>query len=110
MLAAGNSSAVACSRNLLATMQREVPWRRSKGIDPDVVDTPLDDAEGYLDEAARDALGDWEPRVDVEGISIAFGEAPDGSAMRYDVTITDAAGGDGWDDPDALDDEGDDWE
>ena len=90
MLAEGNSSIVACSHNLLAMQQREVPFSRTKGMNPDVYDMPFDEAEGYLDEAARSVLGTYEERVDVDTGGLAFGEEDDAGGSSYVVEVVQA--------------------
>lgn len=87
MLAEGNSSVAACSHNLLSMMQREVPYARTKGMDPDVYDMPFDEAEGYLDESARSVLGTYEGRIDVDAVSLDFGEDGDESGASYTVEV-----------------------
>lgn len=89
MLAAGNSEVEACSHCLLSAMQREIPFARSKGLDPDVYDVAFDDAETLLDEAARNVLGAYESRVDVESVVLDFGEDENGDETTYTVTLVD---------------------
>jgi len=101
MLASGNSSVAACARALLAAMQREIPFARSKGIDPDVYDAPFDDVRPYLDETARDVLGAYEPRVSVEDIDLQFYQVTGEDGTYFTVELKDAEG-------DINDDEGDD--
>lgn len=105
MLAHGNSEVAACSFCLLNAQQREVPFARSKGMDPDVYDVPFSEAETYLDESARDVLGAYEGRVDVEDVSLEFGLADDGDTTRYTVALVDS--GADLDDEFDEDDEGD---
>jgi len=87
MIAEGNSSVAVCSHNLLSIKQREVPFSRTKGIDSDIYDMPFDEAEGFLDEAARSVLGTYEDRVDIDAVELDFGEADDESGASYFVEI-----------------------
>lgn len=87
MLASGNSEVGPCSACLLATLQRELPFARSKGIDPDVMDMSLDEAAGYLDESARDALAAYEPRVAVDSVELDFAESGEPWEAPYRVGI-----------------------
>lgn len=102
MLSSGNSEVGACSHNLLSAMQREIPFARAKGIDPDVYDVPFGEVEGYLDETARDVLGYYEPRVNVETVDLEFGQEGDGDATRYTVEVVET---DDEDEDDEEDDE-----
>ena len=87
MLAEGNSSIEACSHNLLSMMQREVPFSRTKGMNPDVYDMPFDEAEGFLDEPARSVLGTYEGRVDIDSVELDFGEGDGSDDATYSVEI-----------------------
>lgn len=104
MLASGNSDIGACSLCLLSAMQREIPFARSKGIDPDVYDVPFDEAETYLDESAREVLGVYEPRVNAEQVQLEFAQSESDDDSRFTVSMVDAEG----DINDEDDDEGDD--
>ena len=92
MLASGNSSVAACAHCLLSAMQREIPFSRSKGIDPDVYDVPFDDVRPYLDETARDTLTAYEKRVKVDDIDLQFYQVTGEDGTYYTVTLKDAEG------------------
>lgn len=92
MLPSGNSDVGPCAACLLSTMQREVPYARSKGIDPDVMDMPLDVAEGYLDESARNVLAEYEERVDVDSVEFDFEAGENPWDAPYRVTMVDRDG------------------
>lgn len=92
MLASGNAEVGQCSACLLSTMQRELPYARSKGIDPDVMDMPMDDVAGYLDEAARNALSAYEPRVSVDAVQFEFEAGAEPHEAPYKVTIVQTDG------------------
>ena len=87
MLATGNSGVGACAACLLSTLQREVPFARSKGIDPDIMDMPLDEAAGYLDESARDVLGAYEPRASVASAEFDFSASEVPWGAPYKVSL-----------------------
>ena len=92
MLAAGNSSVEACSGCLLSTMQREIPFGRSKGIDPDVYDVPFSEVGPYLDESARDTLSAYEPRVNVDDVDLQFWQVDDGDGTYFTVSMSESEG------------------
>lgn len=91
MLASGNSDVTVCARNLLSTVQRDIPFARTKGIDPDVFDMPFDEAEDYMDEAARNVLGAYEDRIDVETVGLEFGEEDDGGDITLAVRVIESS-------------------
>ena len=92
MLASGNAEVGPCAACLLSAQQREVPYGRSKGIDPDVMDMPMDDVAGYLDEAARNALSAYEPRVSVDTVQFEFEAGVKPHEAPYKVTIVQTDG------------------
>ena len=92
MLAIGNSAVGPCTYCLTSAMQREIPFARSKGIDPDVYDVPFDDVSTFLDQTARDVIGAYEPRVAVDSVELEFGQVDSDDGTYYAVTISDADG------------------
>ena len=102
MLPSGNSSVAACARCLMSAVQREIPFARSKGIDPDVYDVPFEDVRPSLDETARDTLAVYERRVSVEDTELQFYQETGDDGTFVTVTLADSDG-------DIIDeDEGDD--
>lgn len=95
MLANGNSGVGACAACLLSALQREVPFARTKGIDPDIMDMPLDEAAGYLDESARDVIGAYEPRVSVASVEFDFSVSDEPWGAPYKVSLVEGADGGG---------------
>lgn len=87
MLAEGNGTPEACSWCLLNTLRGEVPFRRDMGIDPEIFDRPFEDARADLDEAARDALAAYEPRIDVQAVEIEATEDEAASGAPYSVFV-----------------------
>lgn len=89
MLASGNSSVGACAFCLVGAMQREIPFARSKGIDPDVYDVPVNEVGTFLDQTARSALSAYEPRVKVDSIDLEFSQIADEEGTYFIATISD---------------------
>lgn len=71
MRASGNGDVNVCTNNLLRTFRGEVPYERVKGLDPRLIDRPLEDAELEIQRDAEWLLETYEPRAVVEGISVA---------------------------------------
>ena len=88
MLASGNSSVGACTFCLVSAMQREIPFARSKGIDPDVYDIPMNEVGVYLDESARNSIGAYEPRVDVDDVDLEFDQVTGIEGTYFTASIT----------------------
>lgn len=88
MLAQGNSAVESCARCLLGAMQRETPFARSKGIDPDVYDVPFSEVGAYLDESARNVLSAYEPRVSVDDVDLQFWQVDDDDGTYFTVEIS----------------------
>ena len=89
MLAEGNSSPDACAWCLLNTLKGEVPFRREMGIAPEIFDAPFEEARYDLDEAARDALADYEPRIAVADVEIEVSEDESAGGAPYTVRVVD---------------------
>ena len=89
MLATGNSSVGACAFCLVSAMQREIPFARSKGIDPDVYDVAANEVGTFLDQTARSAIGAYEPRVKVDDIDLDFSQITDEEGTYFTATISD---------------------
>lgn len=87
MLAEGNSSPEACAWCLLNTLRGEVPFRREMGIDPQIFDEPFEEARVDLDDAARDALAAYEPRISVADVEIGVSEDEAASGAPYTVRL-----------------------
>ena len=92
MLGTGNSSVEACANCLLGSMQREIPFARSKGIDPEIYDAPFDDIGPYLDESARTVISAYEPRVTVDDIDLQFWQVEDEDGTYFTVSLSDNDG------------------
>lgn len=68
MKASGNGNIDLCVNNLLRTFRGEVPFERVKGIDPRLIDKPLETAEAEAQQDARWLLETYEPRATVTEI------------------------------------------
>lgn len=85
MKAAGNGDVGVCARNLLAIVRGEVPFDRLRGLDARIVDRPERDG---TDEAVQDAewvLKTYEPRMDLDGMTIT---RDDGGDFHLTAKIT----------------------
>ena len=85
MRAEGNSNVQVCIDNLLKTTKGEVPYAREKGIDGNIIDLPLDEAEVELVAAADECIDGYEPRVDIEDIEV--GVINDNGTLTYDIDV-----------------------
>ena len=83
MKATGNGSPEVCAGNLLKITRGEVPYERVKGLDPRLIDRPFGIAEAEIQQDAEWLIETYEPRVDVNGISI---KPSDASAGGFIVT------------------------
>lgn len=77
MLASGNGTPEVCAANLLALRRGEVPYERVKGLDPDVIDSPITERDVVQYEAYR-LLSDYEPRIDPDAVSVSVLDGPNG--------------------------------
>lgn len=70
MRASGNGDINVCANNLLQTFRGEVPYERVKGLDPRLIDRPLDDVEIDVRQDAEWLIETYEPRAEVEGVFV----------------------------------------
>lgn len=77
----GNANPMVCANNLLHLFRGEVPYERVKGMDPRVIDQPTPDAEAEIIQDAEWLLGTYEPRVQVNDISVVYSE----DTKSYDI-------------------------
>lgn len=82
MRASGNGSPDVCAANLLLTFRNEVPYERIKGLNPRLMDKPITDAELAIKQDAEWLLETYEPRVTVNGVTVA----QSGTGGNYIVT------------------------
>lgn len=70
MRAYGNSRPDVCADNLLKITRGEVPFERTKGLDPRLIDRPLSAVEAEIQQDAEWVLETYEPRVEVNAIIV----------------------------------------
>lgn len=70
MVRQGNSDPARCAQNLLRITRGEVPYDRIRGIDARLIDTPSSAAVPEIKEDATWVLGTYEPRIEVESITV----------------------------------------
>lgn len=78
MRASGNGNVAVCVHNLLRTFRGEVPYERVKGLDPRMIDKPMETVKLELQQDARWLLETYEPRAVVESINITQNEGISG--------------------------------
>ena len=78
MRASGNGDINVCANNLLQMFRGEVPYERVKGLDPRLIDRPLEDVELDVRQDADWLLETYEPRAEVEGVSVEPNEDANG--------------------------------
>ena len=74
MKAKGNGTPQQCIANLLNLWQYEVPYARMKGIPPNIVDKPRDEAEVIARNHVTWLISNYEPRVNINDIKVDFTE------------------------------------
>ena len=72
MKASGNGLPQQCVANLLNLTQHEVPYARLKGMDPSLIDLPMEEAEVSAKNHATWLIENYEPRVTVNDIGITY--------------------------------------
>lgn len=83
----GNGNPEVCAGNLLQMVRGEVPYERVKGLNPRLVDRPISEAEAEVQQDAEWLLETYEPRVTVNGITVApSGAAGGGFAVTADIS------------------------
>mgnify|MGYP000950375606 FL=1 len=85
MRANGNGAPNVCASNLLRLIRGEVPYERIKGLDPRMIDKPITTAEPEIQDAEW-LLEPYEPRVTMDGISVAQNDTGGGYVVATDVT------------------------
>ena len=86
MRANGNGAPNVCASNLLRLIRGEVPYERIKGLDPRMIDKPITTAEPEIQQDAEWLVGTHEPRVTMDGISVAQNDTGGGYVVAADVT------------------------
>lgn len=78
MKASGNGSPEVCANNLLRMVRGECPYERVKGIDPRIVDSPVNSATDDLKIDAQWLVETYEPRAILESIDVKPGNPAGG--------------------------------
>ena len=86
MRASDNSNVVVCIENLLQTYKGEVPYARGKGIDPEIIDMPEEEAEIELVASADECIDEYEPRVETEEVEVDINTVNGNFEFTIDAT------------------------
>ena len=81
MRASGNGSIKVCAGNLLRIYRGEVPYERTKGLDPRMFDKPTETVRPEVQQDARWLLETYEPRAAVENVNITQSGGADGGLL-----------------------------
>lgn len=87
MRAKGNGEVAVTSENLLAIVRGEVPFDRLRGIGTEPIDKPADVAASELEQDALWVLETYEPRAEVNGVTVTQEEGHSG-AFKLTADIT----------------------
>lgn len=88
MLAKGNSDVTTCVTNLMAMRRGECAYERVKGIDQDIINEVIDEAEIDLIEDAEFLIEQFEERVSLDNIEIEP-EIYEDNTYMVNVMVTD---------------------
>ena len=87
MRASGNGKPSVCVENLLKCARTEVPYTRSKGLNPRLIDTAMGDASTKVRQDAELVIEVFEPRAVVNSIHIGSSDMVTGSlSVTADIT------------------------
>ena len=75
MLSKGNGDVPVCVNNLLRIVRNEVPYDRLRGLSSDPYDKPTDEAADELEQDALWCIETYEPRAEVEGVTVTQEDA-----------------------------------
>lgn len=78
MRASGNGDVQVCANNLLLTVRGEVPYDRIRGVGANTTDMPYEEGVAQLIQDAKWTLDTYEPRGDVQEITVEQDEATGG--------------------------------
>lgn len=90
----GNGEPYVCVQNLVNTIKTEVPFSRSKGINPKLIDKPLTSIEG-LDADVTELIEEFEPRVNIDNVSVSMDDENGDFGIKVSLSPTDYVQGDG---------------
>ena len=88
MLANGNSDVTICVTNLMTMRRGECAYERVKGIDQDIINEVIDEAEIDLIEDAEFLIEQFEERVSLDDIEIEP-EIYEDNTYMVNVMVTD---------------------
>ena len=87
MLSKNNSNPAVCVNNLIQIARGEVPYDRVKGVSFAQLDAPIASAGAEIVEDAEEMLETYEPRADVESISLDPTDVQNGHAsLKVNIT------------------------
>ena len=75
MKSSGNGNVAQCVANLIATYQGEVPFQRSKGMDPSYIDENITTSEPKIKNHATWLIETYEERATVNDIHTIIDES-----------------------------------
>ena len=79
-------------QTIISTVRGSVPLDRAFGIDPDIVDRPILEAQARITDEILRAVREYEPRARIN--NVGFAGNPDGRLIpKINVTITTGTGG-----------------
>lgn len=78
MKSSGNGSVDVCVNNLLRMVRGEVPYERTKGIDPRLIDMPQRGSSTDLAADAEWVLEIFEPRAVLDGLKVVQKDGANG--------------------------------
>lgn len=91
MLKSGNGDPLRCAENLMHIVQGEVAYDRVRGIDPDIIDKPTEEAALDLQEEADWNIETYEPRLEPGEVTIKADVSVDGE-YTMEIQVSDAEG------------------
>ena len=71
MKASGNGAPEQCALNLMRISRGEVPYERLKGVNSALIDAPIGTADNEASADVEWLLGAFEPRINIDNISVA---------------------------------------
>lgn len=78
MKSSGNGKASVCAENLLKCVRFDVPYERTKGLNPRLIDSAMGEAAVRLKQDAELIIEVFEPRAVVNEIRVEPGDTANG--------------------------------
>lgn len=85
----GNGEPLVCAQNLINTTISEIPFSRSKGLEPGLIDKPAAAIEA-LDEAVTELIEEFEPRLMPESIDATIDPQSGEMEITVNASITES--------------------